>query len=187
MLYKTITILNMKTRNFITDNRRFDHFDKIRSYYIDDTELSDMQHKKRLQYEQAHQLINAGYAREDAVKILVKKGMVNSDREGYRACACAEILFGDVAASNKKGLKVILTENLFKRYRRAIKQGNLRESLRALENIAKINGLMNNNEAIDYSQLTIPIPVYTTNPAVLKRDRAARPAYSSITKGDIYQ
>ena len=165
----------MKTRKYISTNRRFDVFDKLRSYYIDGTPLSELQEKKRLQYEQAHQLRVAGYSKQQTIKILQKRKIVGATSEAYMVCNHAEILFGDVSMSNKKGLTVILTENFFRQYQKASKAGDLREANRALENIAKINGLMNDNDSINYEDLKLPIPVYTTNPKALKRNSGFNP------------
>jgi len=57
-----------KKFNYITDNGRFDNFDKIKAYYIDGARLSELQEKKRLQYEQAHQLRITGYSKDQTIK-----------------------------------------------------------------------------------------------------------------------
>src|SRR4051812_32366679 len=146
----------MKQRQFITINRRLDALDKIRAYYIDARKLSDLQEKRRLQYEEAHRLRLAGYSKEQTINILLKRATVMSKPDGYRVCHHAEILFGDIASSNKEGLRVILTENFFRLYQKAIiGKENLKEANRALENIAKINSLMSQEEAINWREILI--------------------------------
>lgn len=158
----------MDRKKFITSNRKYDSLDKIRAYYIDGAKLTDIQEKKRLQYEQAHQLRLTGYSKDQTIKLLFKKRLVASKSDGYRVCNNAETLFGDVAASNKEGLRVILSEYLFKIYGKAIKDHNLKEANRALENVAKINSLLSFEDPVKWSEIIIPIPVYTTNSKVLK-------------------
>src|SRR4051812_11107220 len=142
-----------KRRALLTTDRKPDHFDKIRAYYVDGRKLTTVQEAKRLQYEEAHTLRLNGYSKEQTVNMLMEKKVVNSISEGYRICNYAEILFGDVATANKDGLRVILTENFFKLYQQAKTAGNTRDCIRALENIAKINGLVDNQEAINWNEI----------------------------------
>src|SRR3954470_22094125 len=117
--------MNMKhQRQFITLNRRLDSLDRIRAYYIDGKKLSGLQEKKRLQYEAAHRLRLTGYSKEQTINILLQKETITSRPDGYRVCHNAEVLFGDIAASNKDGLRVILTENFFRLYQHATKDKN---------------------------------------------------------------
>lgn len=153
----------------ITDGRKPDVLDKIRSHYLEGRKLSDKQEAKRKQYEQAHSFRVAGYSKEQTVQLLQEMAVVGSVTEAYRVCNCSERLFGEINQSNKEGLRYILTENFMAIYRKARKEDNLKEANRALENVAKINNLFDPNQApIDWSKIIIPIPVYTSDPNVLK-------------------
>lgn len=154
-------------RQYISTNRHFDNFDKIRAFYIDGNKLSPLQEKKRLQYEQAHQLRVAGYSKEQTIRILKKRKVIGSISDGYKICNNAEILFGNVAAANKEGMRVILTENFSNLYRKALNEGNIKEANRALENIAKINSLLTFEDPVNWNEIIIPIPIYSTNAKVL--------------------
>jgi hypothetical protein len=159
----------MRSQRLITDGRQPDVLDKIRSHYLEGRKLSEKQELKRKQYEQAHTFRINGYSKEQTVQLLQEIGIVGSIAEAYRVCNCAERLFGDVNQSNKEGLRYILTENFMAIYRKARKDDNLKEANRALENVAKINNLFDPNQApIDWSKIIIPIPVYTSDPNVLK-------------------
>src|SRR4051812_5905895 len=96
---------------FLSANRLPDNFDVIKAYYIDGKKLSAKQEEKRLQYEQAHNLRLAGYSKDQVIKILLQKKVISNNAMGFRVVNGAEILFGDVAASNREGMRVILTEN----------------------------------------------------------------------------
>jgi len=152
---------------YISDNRQFDSLDKLRAYYIGGKKLSEKQEKKRLQYEQAHQLRIAGYSKNQTIRILIGKKIAGSEREAYRISNNSEILFGDVAAANKEGLRVILTENFLALYQKALREDNIKEANRALENLAKINNLYKEEDSINWDKIIIPVPVYSTNPAIL--------------------
>ena len=161
-----------KKLNYITGNGRFDNFEKIKAYYIDGARLSELQEKKRLQYEQAHQLRITGYSKDQTIKILLKKKVVDSQREAYRVCNNSEILFGDVAANNKEGLRVILTEYFLKLYQAAKIEDNLKEANRALENVARLNSLYKEEGTIDWDKIFIPVPVYSSNPKILHQNKS---------------
>jgi hypothetical protein len=154
-------------KRFIRDNRQLDPFDKIRAYYIDGAKLSDKQEHKRQQYEQAHQLRLAGYSKDQSVRMLLEMKVANSQAESYRLCNNSERLFGDVAAANKEGLRVILTENFLRLFQKAEKADNLKEANRALENLAKLNSLFKEEDSINWDKIIIPVPVYSSNPATL--------------------
>jgi hypothetical protein len=156
-----------KKRNYITDNRTFDNFDKIRAFYIDGSKLSDLQEKKRLQYEQAHQLRLTGYSKDQTIQILLGKNVVGSQREAYQVTNNSEMLFGDVAAANKEGLRVILSENFLRLYQKAVKDENIKEANRALENVARLNSLYKEEDPINWDKIFIPVPVYSSNPKTL--------------------
>lgn len=156
-----------KKRNYITDNRAFDNFDKIRAFYIDGAKLSDLQEKKRLQYEQAHQLRLTGYSKDQTIQILLGKNVVGSQREAYQVTNNSEMLFGDVAAANKEGLRVILSENFLRLYQKAVKDENIKEANRALENVARLNSLYKEEDPINWDKIFIPVPVYSSNPKAL--------------------
>src|SRR3982751_6804282 len=110
-----------RQRKFISLGRRLDNIDKIRAFYIDGQKLSSIQEKKRLQYEEAHRLRLTGYSKEQTINMLLQRETITSKPDGYRICRQAEILFGDIAASNKEALRVILTENFFRLYQTAIR------------------------------------------------------------------
>jgi hypothetical protein len=158
-----------KYNGYVLNNRVPDHFDKIKAFYIEGRKLSDVQEKQRLKYEEAHRLRVAGYSKEQVIKILKQKELIASDRVGYTIVNGAEILFGDIAASNREGMRVILTENFLSIYQWAKKNSNMKEANRALENVAKINNLYKEDDPVDWDSILIPIPVYTTNPQALRQ------------------
>jgi hypothetical protein len=155
-----------KTR-FIKLGRRFDFFDRLRAYYIDGRRLNERLEGKRLELEQAHQLRCAGYSKEMTVKMLIRKEVAKSQADAYKICNQAEILFGDVGAANKDGLRVILTENFLRLFKWSVHRGNIKEANRALQNVAKINMLMNGDNSINWNEIIIPVPIYTSDSKVL--------------------
>jgi hypothetical protein len=159
----------MKNIRYTTDNQDYDNLDKLRAFYIEGKELSDLQHKKRLQYEAAHCLLLEGYSRQQTINFLIKRKIIESIPVGYRVINTAEMLFGHVGESNKKGIRHILHEIFMTMYRRAIKAKDLREANRALENVAKIYNLYKEDE-FDWQDVVIPTPVFTTNPRALRKD-----------------
>lgn len=160
----------MKKTRFIQTGRRMSTLDKIRAHYIEGSKLSEIHEQKRMQYEQANAYRVQGYSKDQTVQILSELKVVTSRSSAYLVVKEAEELFGDITKSNKDGLRHILTENFMANYRKAKNAGNIKEMNRALENVAKVNGLFTEENApVDWSKVLIPVPVFTTDPEVLKK------------------
>jgi hypothetical protein len=160
----------MQQHKLITDHRRPSLLDKLRGHYLEGRKLSEKQEHKRIQYEQAHALRIQGFSREQTVKMLLSRRISKSASDAYRVVSNAEQLFGDINAVHKEGLRHILTENLMRVYNSAMASGSWKEANKSNEIIAKINNLMDHDQVpIDWKKIIIPIPVYTSDPAVLKR------------------
>ncbi len=158
----------IQPKKFYSDTRKLSGLDKLRAYYIEGKKLSEKQEFKRVQYEQAHQLRILGMSREQTVKMLIRSKVVGSTREAYRIVGAAEELFGEVNKANKDGLRHILSENLMRIYNRAMESDDFKNANKANELIAKINNLVTHTEVtFDFSKLTIPVPVYTSDAKVL--------------------
>ncbi len=157
----------------LSDGRKPSVLDKIRGHYLEGKKLSEKQELKRKQYEQANSFRVQGYSVEQTVQLLQETGAVGCVAEAYRIIRASEELFGDITKSNKDGLRHILTENFMRIYRKAWKEGNLKEANRALENVSHINNLgAAEGTPIDWSKIIIPIPVFTSDPNVLKHQEA---------------
>ena len=158
----------MTPKKFISDTRKLSGLDKLRAYYIEGKPLSEKQEFKRVQYEQAHSLRILGMSREQTVKMLISRNIVGSSREAYRIVGAAEELYGEINKVNKDGMRHLLTENLMRIYNRSMELQDLKNANKANELIAKINNLVTHTEiTFDFSKLTIPVPVYTSDPKVL--------------------
>ncbi|WP_126244136.1 hypothetical protein [Chitinophaga rhizosphaerae] len=165
----------------MADSRKPSALDKIRAHYLEGRKLSEKQELKRKQYEQANAYRVQGYSVEQCVHLLRELGVVGSVAEAYRIIRSAEELFGDVTKSNKDGLRHILSENFMRVYRKAWKDNNLKEANRALENIAEINGLRDlDGNPIDWNRILIPIPVFSSDPDVLRRQETVDISHQNI-------
>jgi hypothetical protein len=160
----------MNQLTLFQDGRKPSVLDKIRARYLEGRKLSEKQEKKRIQYEQAHALRLQGYSREQTVKMLVSLNIAGSIQQAYRIVSASEQLFGEVNKVHKDGLRHILTENLQRIYNRAMETGNLKEANKSLVAIAEINNLKETQiNPFDYKTLIIPVPVYTTDADVLRK------------------
>lgn len=167
------------------DGRKPSVLDKIRAHYLEGKKLSEKQEMKRKQYEQANTFRVQGYSVEQCVQLLQEMGAVGSVAEAYRVIRTAEELFGDVTKSNRDGLRHILSENFMRVYRKAWKENNLKEANRALENISEINGLRKDEgNPIDWNRIFIPIPVFTSDPEVLRQQEAIDISHVEVEDDD---
>lgn len=159
----------MRASKYLSTNRRLSPLDKIRAHYIEGKKLSEKLEYKRVQFESANSLRVQGYSKEQVVQILIETHQANSRATAYTIIRDAEDLFGDITKSNKDGLRHILTENFLAIYRKARKENDLKECNRALENVAKINGLYQEETTpIDWSKIIVPVPLFVSDPNVLK-------------------
>lgn len=153
----------------LLDYKKPDILDRFRLHYLEGRKLNDKQETQRKQYEQAHSLRILGMSREQTVKMLLSRKIVNSQAEAYRAVSRAEQLFGDINVVHKDGLRHILTENLSRLANKAMEAGDLKNANKAYEVMAKINNLITpDTSPFDYKLLLIPVPVYTSDTKVLK-------------------
>lgn len=93
---------------------------------------------------------------QDTVPMMMVKFPKLSQSQAYRDCAFAQKLFGNIFASNKEGLRHMLTEWAKEviQLARAKNPPDLKEINNALRNIAVINGLDKEDpDKIDFSKL----------------------------------
>jgi hypothetical protein len=149
--------------------RNMTSLDKIRKHLVEGSKgtLSPKLESLKKVYIHANQLLLHGFSKQETVNTLHSQ-LGLSIGHCYEIVRNAMDLFGDAHKSTKEGLRQIVIDNLWRVYRRAIDAGDLREQNIAMKNIASIGGLYNPNQEIDWSKLIIPMPVFTTDPQVLK-------------------
>ena len=131
-------------------------FDKIQSWYIDDTDkikLSQKHEDIRVRWESAYGLLCNYHSPQDAIPGLDKLDK-RSKAQAYRDIKNAHNLFGDIQATSKDGVRSILYEYAMKIFQLATNDKNITEMNRAMSNLIKLKGLDRDDPEIpDFSRL----------------------------------
>lgn len=146
---------------------RDNKLDKIRFYYLEGKRLNKTQDEMREKYEEVNSLLCTGYSRENAVSVLRKKYNLRPS-QAYQIIRDTIHLFGDIADSNRKGLKHIMYENYMLASNLARKAGDYNAMIRALENAEAIykDDLNTSEDLVALFKLSIS---RTTDPKALEQ------------------
>lgn len=159
----------------VPDVREGDKLDKFRNYLIKGTKLTHTQMVKLQHYQKANSLLCIGYSREMAVKQLATDFNLSA-AQCYVIVRETLDLFGDVAQSNKNGMKHIAYENFMLAANLARKKGDIDSMIRAQEDAAKIYDLFDYKD-MPFNPEDHPMPkmiVFTNNFNVLKTEEKKR-------------
>jgi hypothetical protein len=106
------------------------------------------------------------------IKIMQEHGLCLSYRDGLTIVSDVEKVYGRVAEADTKGRRALLVEILMETMRKAMAEGDHPVVLRAVEKIAKLEGL--NVEGTDgtniYQQLVLPAPTLSSDPSIIEAE-----------------
>jgi len=138
---------------------------RIRDHYFKGKELTPALEERREQLDEAWNLLRKN-GRAGAVQILTK-------RHGLKPATIQKTirdaieLFGDVTKTSKQGLRQIEADRLDVIYKRALKAGEYKDAIRALEVKSKILRL-DQPEADEPRDIRLPVQIiFSTDPSIL--------------------
>lgn len=106
------------------------------------------------------------------VKMMQEQGISRSYREGLGILSDVEKVYGRVAEADSKGRRAMLVEILMDTIRKAMQEGDHPIVLRAVEKIAKMEGL--NVDGTDgtniYQTLVLPAPTLSSDPSIIENE-----------------
>lgn len=156
------------------DDKTPDRLDRYRGHLLDGLRLTKKEMAMLEKFRKANGLLCQGYSKHQTVLLLMKDGEKPlKEGQAYSIIRDAIKLYGDVAASEKAGMKHIMYENFMVAASLARKEKDYNAMIRAIENAARVtNTYSQDQENFDLNAFMQLLPVeFTTDPAVLKKGK----------------
>jgi hypothetical protein len=134
------------------------HYENIIAFMRDPTgdnsKLTEHEKQLVLRWNEAWTMLRDYHSTADAAAILMKRFPGLSRATAYRDCADAISLFGDISKSSKEGIRHLATEITRDAIRIAKGKDNEDGMMKGANNLAKINGVNDNDPDLpDFSLL----------------------------------
>jgi hypothetical protein len=138
--------------------------ERIRLHYLEEREISKADADILARWEAAHALVlGSSETDQNIVKIMMKRFNV-SNVCAYNDIRNSKNFFGDVRASNKQGIRYMVTQWAIDLFRLAKNSKDLFGMAKALERITRANNLDNDDQNIpDASKIQPPVQLLTMN------------------------
>jgi hypothetical protein len=148
--------------------------DRYRGHLLDGLQLTKKELAMLEKFRRANALLCQGYSKHQTVLLLMKEGEKPlKEGQAYSIIRDALKIYGDVAASEKAGMKHIMYENFMVAASLARKEKDYNAMIRAIENAAKVTGTYaDEQEGFDLNAFMQLLPIdFTSNPAVLDKNK----------------
>jgi len=146
-----------------------DRLDRYRDHLFSGTKLRKKEQEQLQKFRKAFGWLSGGYSHRKVVHGLIREYEV-SESQAYRIVQDAVALYGALASLDKEGLRQIMVENFMRIHRKAVAAEDFMNANRALENVTKLQRLLDEDGGVDPKTFLIPVPIsFTTNPAALKK------------------